>query len=244
MYTSLCLLLMMIVTNVIGVDKESKNEKAFQHLDLLIVNEECSANGTIISKGHVALCLNYGRLHTLTRGIRITQVAETSRSAQYSHNYEDAIFPTSALRAFSTKGSKKSKNQSSALSVRDRWKIQCICETAMNAPFPDTPLEEAAILCFAMIVYEFQSKGFFYAVNSFFGGASNETIAILNEFHKNYIQCQYSSLAASSRADTVRQGDLVWIKSLNAQKNESLQMRAQHFAGSFGEIIPFNSGHL
>ena len=111
----------------------------------------------------------------------------------------------------------------------------------MNAPFPDTPIEEAAMLCFGMIVYQFQSKGFFYAVNSFFGGASNETTAILTEFYRNHIQCEPRSLAASSRADTVRAGDVVRIEPLKPQKNARLQIRARHFGGSFGEIIPFLS---
>ena len=45
-------------------------------------------------------------------------------------------------------------------------------------------------------------------------------------------------------ANGIKAGDLVKIQALKAQRNESLQIRAQHFDRSFGEIIPFVSGDL
>ena len=157
---------MSVLNNGTGVNKINKNEKAFERFDLLIVNEECCANGTIIEKDQVVMCLDYDQNYTETELISIERIGGGALNPQYKYNRNKVIFQTKMLRPFSIKKLKLS-NQPSSLSLESRYKIvtirkimsamidsrhmndknpgQYLSETAFNAS------ENILILCFGMI---------------------------------------------------------------------------------------------
>ena len=87
-------------------------------------------------------------------------------------------------------------------------------------------------LLFAFVAHNFGVDELFYLYNSY------QEPPGFNKFYQKYLRLEPRSLVKA----VIRPGDLVSIKPLKRQKNASLQSRARHFHGSFGEITRFNSG--
>ena len=213
-----------------AIEQREQNDKIFNYSDLLIVDGEYIVDGTIY-KDEIVMCSEYGHNCTVATVITVTKIG-------YSH--EEVTFPTKRLRAFSIKKSKS--NNPLALSGKDRLKIESICE--MVAPSNvQIAFTQIKTLPFGMIAHRFGPNGYFYAFNY-----CKEFMLYPQDFYdaffEKYLRLEPRSLANSAIAKTVRTGDLVSIKPLTPQKNASLQIRAQHFGGSFGEMSTFRSGDL
>ena len=225
----------------------------FKKWDLLIVNGEL--NGTIY-KNRAALCSGEGRNHSLTQ-VNVMTLTNRGSNAnpEYAYDYGTQVhFSNEALRPLSIKESKLSSNQQ-ALSIENRWRIQCTCDAfshvieaqSKEEPIKDTSfLAEDLILCFGMIAHEFFISGLYYSFNylSKHDFSKNVTRQFSESFCDHYVKKNENLLANSAIANSIGAGDLVRIKPLKPQKNESLQILVQHFGGSFGEIISFTSGDL
>ena len=216
---------------------------AFEYLDLLTINGECAVDGMVYKD--VVICLTSEQNYTLARVTTVTKIDEPLyRGYEYSHN--SVVFPTNALRAFSIMRS-KSRNQS-LLSNKHRLKIERICNVvtsvtdAQSANISIT-FDEITILAFGMIAHRFGINGFWYGFN-YFKEFTNKSQTFCDGFYEKYLRFEPRSLANSAIANRLSASDLVKIKELKRQKNDTLQITAQHFSGSFGEIIPFTFGNL
>ena len=224
----------------------------FEYLDLLMVNGEY--NGTIY-KNQIVLFLEQNQNYAVTKLITITNPG-TAAVPEYEYDYrQQAIFPNEALRPLLIKKSRL-KNQASSFSLEDRWKIQCICDTAtyiIECRDDEDPSADISIscgdfiLCFGLVGNQFGLQGIYYSFNYLNNLAEtprNVSHDFLTEFIAKYLRNEHNLLANSAIANGVKEGDLMRVKTLKPQKNAALQIKVQHFGGSFGEITTFIPGNL
>ena len=210
-------------------------------LDLMIVNGELKGISYI---DHVVMCIEHGEDSTFASLLKIkfNIAMNQSLGIQCKHYYQRIVFPNDMLRPFFTKKSKPS------LSIKKRLEIECVlntlkCSVEWRRANGDIPL-----FCFGIFAFEFGANGFFYSFNHLLQSSPkprlNDSLSFFNEMHEKYFRMKPRLLVNSAVASGVKAGDLVKIKALKPQRNQSLQIRARYFDGSFGEISTFISGDV
>ena len=96
---------------------------------------------------------------------------------------------------------------------------------------------------YAYIVHNFGVNALYYLSSNYFEHEPQLGLHFA-EFYQKYLRFKHCSFAKSANVNSVDSGDLAKIKTLKPQKNAILQMKAQHFEGSFGEISIFASGDV
>ena len=231
---SLTLFLFTLSTKGSEIKKKTENDGLFKPLDLLIVNGD--VNGTTF-KDDVVLCMDRHGNHTNAMLLLVFFMDSETKSVFQTEQF---IFPNSMLRPLSMKWKYVS------LSKRNQHEIECVCNS-LKTKIKWLELEDTKripLLCFGMIAKKFGVNGFYFLINHLFEEPTDTSDAFYNEFYYKYLKFEHYSLANSAIANNVRAGDLVRIRALKLQKNESLQMRALHLGGSFGRIITFTTSDL
>ena len=225
-----------------------RRDREYYNDDLVMINGVF--NG-IKYDDEVALLLNTG--HHFTRVCVIDIWATAFRYTKYKIkcNYQCLKIPIKMVRAFAIKQPKSSNESRSTR--RNRGEIKLICEAMVSITndfrySPDADLcHSFTHLTFGIISKKFGIQGFNCAFTDLILELPDSAITtrrIFHRFYQKYYRAKHRSLANSAVANGVKTGDLVQITELKPQKNESLQIRAGHFGGSFGEITTFSSGVL
>ena len=219
-----CLLILLSVTLTQAVQETPK----YHVHDLVIVNDTDSHDCEC-----VGICLGHNGESTK---VGFFEHFETSDLVHVSYNCID--IPTKTVRAFKVKKTRWMR-QATLENVRVYepylWFIDDHEDQSINRR---RCIQNLKKLLLGLLAHNFGLNGLYNFVNIFM------ELSDLDEFYQKYLRLAPRSFASSAIVNTVKAGDLVKIEALKPQKNRSLQIRAQHFDGSFGEIRTFLSGNL
>ena len=162
--------------------------------------------------------------------------------------YKCASIPVEMVRAFKPMSLSKSSNQS-GLSVLDRSMVRATLQIHAaiveqrhlpNSTFwllmKAVPLKTFCNVFYAFIWKKFGLSALYYVHHLDF--KVRGTHDDFNCFYQKFLRLRPRLLSNAGIADSIQKGDLVKLKrTLKQQKNESLQARAAHFCGSFGQIM-------
>ena len=172
---------------------------------------------------------------------RVGMIVTGYANNYFHYSYKRRTLPNALLRAYFIQ---KSRNRSS-LTQKQEGEMRLIC-SATSHIIDDykkhkNDIRDAIVhLAFGIIAKKFGITGFYYAFTDLmwaFRESANQTQSSFGLFYDKYLRLRPRSLADSDIALSVQKGDLVRIRGLKPQKNESLQARAAYFYGSFGRII-------
>ena len=202
----------------------------FHPFDLLMVRGDTNET---INYERIGMCIKHNQDCTEVTLLSM-RLKDDDPIIGCKHGYSRNTFPNHLLRPFIVNKTRQS------LTKKNRKDIESVLFALSSTREWRGSMDDVPLLCFGIIAYDLGVHGFFYAMNHLLEihalrtpNYTNQSQAFLNEFYYRHLRCKNRCVVNMH----VQKDDLVKVKALKQQKNESLQARVMHFNRSFGRII-------